>query len=99
MEAPASWDDLRALGEAAKSEGTFAFADAASKPSLAFVYGAYVVARAGGSIFDFDEGTKTAFEFAREMIDQEFFPKSAANWTYDQLNAAYMDDSLVTLRQ
>ena len=99
MEAPASWDDLRTLGEAARADGKYAFADAASQPSLAFVYAAYVVAQAGGSIFDFDEGTRTAFEFARELVDQEYFPRAAANWTYDQLNAAYMDDALVTMRQ
>ena len=98
-QAPASWDDIRALGETAKAQGKFAFADAASKPSLAFVYAAYVVAQAGGDIFAFDDGTRAAFAFARELVDKEYFPKAAANWTYDQLNAAYMNDSLVTMRQ
>lgn len=99
MSAPASWDDLRKLGEKAKAQKKFAFADAASKPSLAFVYAAYVVAQAGGKIFDFDDGTRAAFQFARELVDQGYFPKAAANWTYDQLNAAYMGDTLVTMRQ
>lgn len=99
LETPASWDDLRTLGEAAKGKNMMAFADAASKPSLAFVYAAYVVAQAGGNIFDFDDGTKAAFAFAKELVDNGYFPEGATNWTYDQLNAAYMGDQLVTMRQ
>jgi ABC-type glycerol-3-phosphate transport system substrate-binding protein len=99
MNSPATWDDIRAIGEAAKAQGMFAFADAASRPSLAFVYAAYVVAQAGGNIFDFDEGTREAFAFARELVDSGYFPPAAANWTYDQLNAAYMGDQLVTMRE
>ncbi|MCO5222626.1 MAG: extracellular solute-binding protein [Thermomicrobiales bacterium] len=99
LTAPETWDDIRVLGEAAAGDGMFAFADAASKPSLAFVYAAYIVAQSGGNIFAFDEQTRAAFEFARELIDSEFFPRDAANWTYDQLNASYMGDQLVTMRQ
>lgn len=99
LETPASWDDLRALGEAAKAKGIYAFGDAASQPSLAFVYAAYQDAQAGGDLFTFDEGTKAAFEFSKELIDQGYFPKDAINWTYDQSNAAYMNDQLVTMRQ
>lgn len=99
LEAPATWDDLRALGEVAKEDGLYAFADAASRPSLAFVYAAYVVAQSGGDIFAFDDATREAFAFARELVDNEYFPRDAANWTYDQLNAAYMGDQLVTMRQ
>jgi ABC-type glycerol-3-phosphate transport system substrate-binding protein len=99
LESPATWDDLRELGEAARNDGLYAFADAASRPSLAFVYAAYVVAQSGGNIFAFDEQTRDAFAFARELVDNEYFPRDAANWTYDQLNAAYMGDQLVTMRQ
>ncbi len=99
LAAPATWDDLRALGEAAKAQGMFAFGDAASQPSLAFVYAAYQDSQAGGNLFSFDDGTRAAFEFSKELIDKEYFPKDAINWTYDQSNAAYMDDQLVTMRQ
>ena len=99
LAAPATWDDVRAIGEAAKANGMSGFGDAGSKPSLAFVYAAYVVAQAGGSIFDFDDGTREAFAFARELVDSGYYPAGAANWTYDQLNAAYMGDQLATMRQ
>jgi multiple sugar transport system substrate-binding protein len=99
LKAPETWDDIRTIGEAAKGNGMYAFADAGSKPSLAFVYAAYVVAQAGGNIFDFDAGTQEAFAFARELVDKEYYPRAAANWTYDQLNAAYMGDQLVTMRE
>jgi ABC-type glycerol-3-phosphate transport system substrate-binding protein len=99
LKAPETWDGIREIGEAAKAKGMYAFADAGSKPSLAFVYAAYVVAQAGGNIFDFDAGTQEAFAFARELVDKEYFPKAAANWTYDQLNAAYMGDQLATMRE
>jgi multiple sugar transport system substrate-binding protein len=99
LAAPETWDDIRTIGEKAKAQNMFATADAASKPSLAFVYAAYVTAQAGGSIFDFDEGTREAFAYARELVDQGYFPRDAANWTYDQLNAAYMGDQLATMRE
>jgi len=99
LTAPATWDDLRALGEAAKSKGMFAFGDAASQPSLAFVYAAYQTSQSGGDLFTFDDNTKAAFEFSKELIDKEYFPKDAINWSYDQSNAAYMADQLVTMRQ
>lgn len=99
MTAPASWDDLRALGEAAKAKSMYAFGDAVSQPGLAFVYAAYQDSQAGGEIFAFDDATRTAFEFSKELIDKEYFPKDALNWTYDQSNAAYMADQLVTMRQ
>jgi multiple sugar transport system substrate-binding protein len=98
-QAPASWDELLELGRKARPKGMYAFADAASVPSLAFVYAAYLTAQAGGDIFAFDDGTRQAFEFAKEMVDEEVYPRSALNWTYDQLNGAYLDDKLLTMRE
>ena len=98
-QAPASWDELLELGKKARSKGMYAFADAASVPSLAFVYAAYLTAQAGGDIFKFDAGTEQAFAFAKEMIDEEVCPRAAANWTYDQLNGAYLDNQLLSMRE
>jgi multiple sugar transport system substrate-binding protein len=63
------------------------------------VYLAYLTAQAGGDIYKADAGTKQAFEFAKKLIDEGYFPKDALTWTYDQSNAAYMSDKLATMRQ
>jgi multiple sugar transport system substrate-binding protein len=96
---PADWDALLALVAKAKQKKMWVFADAASKPSLAFVYMAYVNAQTGGSIFKFDNKTREAFSFSKELIDKGAFPKSALNWTYDQLNANYMNNQILTMRE
>jgi multiple sugar transport system substrate-binding protein len=99
VDVPASWDDVLALAPKAQAKGMYAFADAASKPSLATVYMAYLCSQTGGKLFDFDAGTRQAFEFAGRLIDRKAFPKAALNWTYDQLNANYMNDRLATMRE
>ena len=35
----------------------------------------------------------------QELVDNGYFLKDAINWDYNQLNAAYMADQLVTMRQ
>lgn len=97
---PASWDDLTSVGETVKREtGMYAMADAASKPGLTFVYLAYLAAQAGGDLYAFDDGTRRAFAFAKELIDRELAPRDMLTWTYDQLNAAYMQDQLLSMRE
>ncbi|MTD13364.1 extracellular solute-binding protein [Nakamurella sp. YIM 132087] len=96
---PASWDDLKALGEKAKSKNMFAFGDALSKPALASVDAAWLSLQGGGQVFDFDAGTKAAFEFANDMLTTGYMPKDGLAWTYDQSNAAYTGDSLLSMRQ
>lgn len=99
LEVPKTWDDLVTVGEALKKDGIYAFGDAASKPGLTFVYLAYLTAQAGGDLYKADAGTKEAFEFAKKLIDEGYFPKDALTWTYDQSNQAYMSDQLATMRQ
>jgi len=65
-----------------------------------FVYMAYLTAQAGGNLYQFDEATARAFQFAHDLIYQhEVFPRDALTWTYDQLNSAYMGDKLLTMRE
>ncbi len=97
---PTSWDELVSIGTTIKREtGMYAMADAASKPGLTFVYLAYLTAQAGGDLYRFDDGTRQAFEFAKELIDRELAPRDMLTWTYDQLNAAYLQDQLLSMRQ
>lgn len=99
VETPTTWDELEAAGEVLKADGKYIFADAAAKPGLTFVYLAYLTAQSGGDIYAGDEATRTAFEFAKELIDKGYFPEAAVTWNYDQSNAAYMEDSVATMRQ
>ncbi|MFC7546768.1 ABC transporter substrate-binding protein [Plantactinospora sp. GCM10030261] len=100
LKTPTTWEELVSVGTEVKQKtGMYAFADAASKPGLTFVYLAYLAAQAGGDLYSFDDGTRRAFEFAKQLIDRELFPKEALTWTYDQLNASYMGDKLLSMRQ
>lgn len=101
LAAPKTWAELVSVGKEFKAKtGGYAFADAASKPGLTFVYLAYLVAQAGGSLYAFDAGTEQAFQFAHDLIyTHEIFPKDALTWTYDQLNSSYMADKLMSMRE
>lgn len=99
LSAPTTWEELETVGAALKEDGTYVFADAASKPGLTFVYLAYMTAQAGGDLYSFDEGTREAWEFAKKLIDEGYFPADAVTWTYDQSNAAFMEDKVATMRQ
>ena len=99
--APTTWDELVSVGTQVKGKtGMYAFADAASKPGLMFVYMAYLTAQAGGDLYKFDDGTRKAFQYAHDLIyTHGIFPKEALTWTYDQLNTSYMQDKLLTMRE
>jgi multiple sugar transport system substrate-binding protein len=96
---PKTWDDINALGAAAKSKGLYAFGDSVAKPALAFVDAAWLTLQAGGDIFDFGQPTQNAFQFVKGLMDKGYFPKEAIGWTYDQSNAAYTQNKIATMRQ
>lgn len=99
LTAPTSWEEIEEVGAVLAADGIYAFGDAASKPGLTFVYLAYLAAQAGGDLYAADAGTREAFEFAKRLIDEGYFPRDALTWTYDQSNAAYMGGQLATMRQ
>lgn len=101
LSAPTTWEELVTVGKQVKdATGMWAFADAASKPGLAFVYMAYLNAGTGSDLYSFDDGVREAFQYAYDLIHtHELFPEEALTWTYDQLNAAYMDDKLMSMRE
>ncbi len=101
LNAPGTWDELVSVGKQVKAAtGAYAFADAASKPGLMFVYLAYLTAQAGGKLYEFDDGTRTALQFAHDLIyKHQVFPKEALTWTYDQLNSSYMTNKLLSMRE
>jgi multiple sugar transport system substrate-binding protein len=101
LKVPTTWDELVMVGKAAaQKKHMWGFADAVSKPGLTFVYLAYIVAQAGGKLYEFDERTRRGFQFAHDLIyKHQIFPKAALTWTYDQLNAAYTGSRLLTMRE
>ncbi|HEY1617443.1 MAG TPA: extracellular solute-binding protein [Streptosporangiaceae bacterium] len=101
LTAPTTWDELVSTGTELKAKtGMYAFADAASKPGLTFVYLAYLAAQAGGQLYQFDDGTAQAFQFAHDLIyKHQIFPKDAITWTYDQLNSSYLTNKVMSMRE
>lgn len=101
LDVPTTWQELVDVGTEVKERtGMWAFADAASKPGLTFVYMAYLAAQAGADLYTFDDATREAFQYAHDLIHaHELFPEDALTWTYDQQNAAYLSDQLLSMRQ
>lgn len=99
VETPKTWDDLKALGEKAKADGVYGFADALGKGGYGYVYIAVLTGQAGGDPFACDDGFRQAIEWTKGMLDAGYMPKSAINMTYDQLNQEYLNGRIATLRQ
>lgn len=99
IEAPRTWDDLLAVGDAARSADLFAYADAISRPAAAFVAVSFLAQQAGGDPFAVDEGTRQAFQFLVDLNDAGLLPPDAVSWDLNALNAAYFDDRVLSMRQ
>lgn len=99
LRAPESWDDLEESAAVAKENGLFGFADALGKGAFGYVYLAAKTIQAGGDPFACDDGLRTAIEWTNTMLEAEYFPRSAINMNYDQLNQEYLNDRLLTIRQ
>lgn len=94
-----SWDATLAAGAKAKKKGMWIFADSVSQPDVAFVFISNLAAQAGENIFNLGKGTEQAFSYVKELVSNGYFPKVALNWTYDQQNAAYINNKIVSMRQ
>lgn len=95
----ASWDQTLALGPKAKAKNMWIFADSVSQPDVAFVFISNLAAQADENVFELGTGTQEAFKYVKELHDNGYFPKPALNWTYDQQNAAYVNNQIVSMRQ
>jgi len=100
--APASWDEMVEKGKMFldPANGVWATTDGLLKPGLLYVFVAYLTAQAGGSVFDFDEGTGTALQFLYDMMyTHKIFPDTALNDDYNKQNELYMADKIAFMRQ
>lgn len=96
---PTSWEDLEANAKVAKEKGVYGFADALGKGGFGYVYLAAATIQAGGDPFACDDGYRTAVEWTKKLLDAGYFPETAINMTYDQLNQEYLNNKLLTIRQ
>jgi multiple sugar transport system substrate-binding protein len=99
VRAPATWNDMVTFGKEAKKRfGTYAFGDGSDAGHVVFTV-MWLAMQAGGNIFKLDSGTTQALNFLKSLQDQGLFPKQALAWDYDESNASYMSDRLLTMRQ
>ena len=96
---PRTWEDLEANAAVAKEHGVYGFGDALGKGAFGYVYLAALTVQAGGDPFACDAPLQTSIEWTKSMLDKGYFPESAINMTYDQINQEYLNGKILTLRQ
>ncbi len=102
VKAPATWDEVVETGKmfSDSATGVWGTTDGLVKPSLLYVYVAYLCSQTGGDVFAFDEGTATALQFLYDMIHtHKIFPDTALNDDYTKQNELYMADKVAFMRQ
>lgn len=100
IEPPKTWDELVAIGKEFTNPPVFGTMEALTKPALAYVYIAYLAAQSGGNLFEFDEPTAAAFQFAYDLIHTHgIMPQTTLAMDYTQQNEEYMNDHVACMRQ
>lgn len=102
LTAPTTWDEVIEVGKefTDAANGVFGTTDGLAKPALLYVYLAYLTGQTGGSIFEFDDGTATAFQYLYDMIyTHGILPETALNQDYNAQNALYLQDKVAFMRQ
>ncbi len=100
LETPTTWDELVEIGKAFTDPPVWGTLEAMKKPGLMYVYMAYLTAQSGGEIFEFDEATATAFQFAHDLIyKHKIMPETALSMDYTEQNEEYMNDHVAIMRQ
>jgi ABC-type glycerol-3-phosphate transport system substrate-binding protein len=102
VKSPTTWDEEVQIGKefTDASTGVWGTTEGLMKGGLLYVYCAYLAAQSGGSIFDFDDATATAFQFLYDLIyTHKIMPEAALNQDYNAQNEAYMGDKVAFMRQ
>lgn len=102
VEVPATWDDVRALGEVFTDEdaGVWASVDGLIKGAFLNVYLAWITRQAGGSPFDVGPEYEMALQYIYDLMhtDNVLNPASLQK-DYNQQNADYIADRVAFMRQ
>lgn len=100
LEAPKSWDEVVSIGKAFTADPVWGTLDGITKPGLTYVYLAYLAAQSGGKIFEFDDATAQAFQFAYDLIyTDKIMPEAALSSDYTYQNEEYMNGHVAFMRQ
>jgi ABC-type glycerol-3-phosphate transport system substrate-binding protein len=100
IEPPKTWEEVVAIGKEFTKTPVFGTMEALIKPALAFVYMAYLTSQTGGNLFEFDEATAQAFQFAYDLIHtHKIMPETTLSMDYTQQNEEYMNDHVAFMRQ
>ncbi len=100
MKPPTTWDEVVSIGKEFTAPPLFGTLEALIKPGLIYVYMAYLTAQSGGRIFDFDDATGKAFQFAYDLIyTHKILPDTALSSDYTRQNQEYMSDHVAFMRQ
>jgi ABC-type glycerol-3-phosphate transport system substrate-binding protein len=100
MEPPTTWEEVVSIGQEFTEPPVYGTLEALIKPGLMYVYMAYVTAQAGGNIFEFDDATAEAFQFAYDLIHTHgVMAETALSSDYTQQNEEYMNDHVAFMRQ
>jgi ABC-type glycerol-3-phosphate transport system substrate-binding protein len=97
---PTSWDEVVSVGQEFTADPVWGTLDGITKPGLTYVYLAYLAAQSGGQIFEFDDATAEAFQFAYDLIyTNKVMPETALSSDYTQQNEEYMNGHVAFMRQ
>lgn len=100
LQAPKNWDEVVSIGQQFTAAPMFGTLEALIKPGLMFVYMAYLTAQSGGNLFEFDEATAEAFQFAYDLIyTHKVMPETALSTDYTLQNEEYMNGNVAFMRQ
>lgn len=99
-ESPKSWDEVVSIGKEFTADPVWGTLDGLTKPGLMYVYLAYLTAQSGGKIFEFDDATAEAFQFAYDLIHtHKIMPETALSGDYTFQNEEYMNGHVAFMRQ
>jgi ABC-type glycerol-3-phosphate transport system substrate-binding protein len=97
---PSSWEEVVSVGQEFTADPVWGTLDGITKPGLTYVYLAYLAAQSGGQIFEFDDATAEAFQFAYDLIyTNKVMPETALSSDYTQQNEEYMNGHVAFMRQ
>jgi ABC-type glycerol-3-phosphate transport system substrate-binding protein len=97
---PTSWDEVVSIGKQFTAAPMFGTLEAMIKPGLMYVYIAYLSAQSGGNVFEFDDATAQAMQFAYDLIyTHKVMPETALSSDYTLQNEEYMNGHVAFMRQ
>lgn len=97
QEPPTTWDEMIRLVPAAQAADFFVFCSPLQVPGNAFSTAAYLSLQAGGIIYEFDEGTRAAFEFTKELLESGAQPSESIGWGFSPVYAAYLNNEVLCM--